>query len=748
MNRPFALLGFTALITLAMGSALGSNVAKVAAWVCLCLGTVSLVGWIVFKKHKQVLWERAQRIFPSLLAGLFCMAIFLGWFSFSMATRVAPYVDLDGRRAVVRGQILDYPEQAYGRTYYSLRVRRVRLEGQTLDMKPFTVRLGCYQPLDLEPYDLLECDVRFYSFDGTGGLFSVRNSRFADGIVLGASLSGDAFCLPDAGSSPAEFLVRLREQIGRNFEKLLPHRDAGLIRAILLGQREQLDDTLYRSFQNVGAAHLLVVSGVHMAALAGLIRLLMSRLPFHRNVRNGLSAGALIFFLAMIGFPSSAVRSGIMYLIFLLGDSLGREPDPVNSLGLAVLILCTTNPFSGGDLGFALSVTATLGVLLFAGGISKGLRSLFRIPTGTGRFLSVFWNSLGMTFGALLGTLPIQALVFRGLPVITPLANLFLIFPCQLLVYFALAGAVLGLLPIFQGLALPFVFVSGWLSEGILSLKDLLDSQPSFFLDLSDPVWLVALGGCFLLVWMAISFHRDRSGALLAFFLSVFVLGFAWAAQLFVSKETITLATVGDSSSVIVLRNDRAAVLCVGGFDGEGAAELLQRKNVRVVETVCLADTERDRTEAAKAVLGQCQTGQIFIPEDEMLYGPLQRAAENISVRNVSLGDRFTILDHVEVSCSEGLSRMDMVINGVQVTVETGSTSQSRTQLLITDRPDSQVSGEYVIYTGEQDMLARLDEGEPVSAGKYLVPGDAGLFVDIDGQGTVRFRGETDARAF
>ena len=91
---------------------------------------------------------------------------------------------------------------------------------------------------------------------------------------------------------------------------------------------------------------------------------------------------------------------------------------------------------------------------------------------------------------------------------------------------------------------------------------------------------------------------------------------------------------------------------------------------------------------------------------------------------------------------------MEMVINGVQVTVETGSTSQSRTQLLITDRPDSQVSGEYVIYTGEQELLARLDEGEPVSAGKYLVSGDAGLFVDIDGQGTVRFRGETDARAF
>ena len=62
-------------------------------------------------------------------------------------------------------------------------------------------------------------------------------------------------------------------------------------------------------------------------------------------MKNLLTAAAVLLFLILIGFPFSAVRSGIMLLLFLFADCLGREADSLNSLGFALLLIGVLNPF-------------------------------------------------------------------------------------------------------------------------------------------------------------------------------------------------------------------------------------------------------------------------------------------------------------------------------------------------------------------------------------------------------------------
>ena len=119
------------------------------------------------------------------------------------------------------------------------------------------------------------------------------------------------------------------------------------------------------NFRQLGVSHILVVSGMHITVLAGFLQLLLKRLPVRKAVGNALTALVILLFLALSGFQPSASRGAAMFLVLLLADSAGRRSDGLNSLGLAVLAVCLFNPFAGGDLGFALSVTATSGDCAF-----------------------------------------------------------------------------------------------------------------------------------------------------------------------------------------------------------------------------------------------------------------------------------------------------------------------------------------------------------------------------------------------
>ena len=73
------------------------------------------------------------------------------------------------------------------------------------------------------------------------------------------------------------------------------------------------------------------------------------------------SMGFVLFFMGLAGFSPSVTRAGIMMLLYLGGFLLRREPDSLNSLGLAALVILFANPFAAADLGMLLSFSATAG---------------------------------------------------------------------------------------------------------------------------------------------------------------------------------------------------------------------------------------------------------------------------------------------------------------------------------------------------------------------------------------------------
>ncbi len=662
--------------------------------------------------------------------------------------QAAPWQGLDGEKLQVRAQVLDYPEERYHRYYYKLRVEALGQEEGALEaVGPFTLRLSSTMPLACDPYDRVECLVTFRAFEEGGGLYSTRNARLADGFQAGAYLSqyGGTAVERDSSVSPGEMLVELRHQVGRAMDRLLPRREAGLLRAMVLGDSGGVSEEDMSRFRQLGVSHILVVSGLHMTILAGFMQFLLCRFPIRKAVRNALTALVLVLFLALSGFQPSACRGAAMYGVLLLADSTGRRADSLNSLGLAVLLVCLFAPFSGGDLGFALSVLATLGIVVLYRPVYQALAGK-RLAGLARRLWKPVAASLAVTAAALLGTFPVQLAVFGGLPLLTPLANLLLVFPSTLLLYASFCGAFLSLLPATAPLAAPFVWAAGWLARFLLGAAGFLAQWKGTFLPLTGEVALAVVIGLLLLLMAAGLVGQDRPlWAVLGGCMAVLAV-FGGVFQGWLTQGTVIFAAPAaeESSCVVMIQDGKAAVLSLGGYRTGAVAELLQRYRVTQVEALCLPDRGPEAREAAVQVLEEYGAKQLVLPEDAYVGRDLELALGDALPVFLEGGDSVSLWAGVSAQVLPQWEGLLLSVHGVEVLVEWGPGQSRDCGLLFTNQPQTRVNAPLSVWQtdgiiGENGQgLAFSPEGE----GAVLPVEEGCAEVSVSPEGTVSVRRE------
>lgn len=630
-------------------------------------------------------------------------------YALAFSIQAEPWADLPGQQAKVRGQLLDYPEREYQKYYYRLRVTEIEWEEGRVEPAAFTLRLSANLPLYAGPYDSLECTVGFYAFE-PGGLYSSRNARLARGIPLGAYLTGYGDVVVKKPERPAvlAFLPRLRHSMERAVNRLFPEEEAALVNAMLLGERSGLSPDREYDFRRLGASHLLVVSGLHMSALAAFLGLLLKALRLKRRARNLLCAAGVLAFLALLGFPFSASRSGVMLVLFFVADSLGRETDTLNSLGLAVFLICLGNPLAGGDLGFALSVFSTLGIAALHpkvyGELEKRFGEAFWWRWGGGAVCA----SLSVSFSVMAATLPLQLLVFGGLSLTAPLSSLLLVFPCTVLLYLSAFCLLLSLFPFLAPGAAPFVFAAGLLAKAVLWAAEKLARLPI-------PFGAVSIGAafcllCFLgLLWALVLFVKQRKALVLAALLaSAGVFGFSCLLEQesLQGELTLAVADVGESSCVVLMKRGEAAVLALGGSQTSAALSLLDRCNIGDLKLLYLSDDSWQGWESARRLLRSYSPRQVLVKDTFYLGQSRKPALEGLAARVPKQGEAVTVLE--DVTAVFGEDRVSLWAEGISVMIETGESGEGSCGLLITNQPESLVNSPFTVL--QTDDIIRLEE--------------------------------------
>ena len=125
--------------------------------------------------------------------------------------------------------------------------------------------------------------------------------------------------------------------------------------------------------REVSLTHLVAVSGANLAIVMGAVWFLLGYLGLSRNLRFLFSGLSLVGYILLVGPEPSVIRAGSMAFVVLIAMALGRGSNPLHALALAVVCLLLLDQNLATNLGFALSVVATAGLLIGANPIAKRL---------------------------------------------------------------------------------------------------------------------------------------------------------------------------------------------------------------------------------------------------------------------------------------------------------------------------------------------------------------------------------------
>jgi len=147
----------------------------------------------------------------------------------------------------------------------------------------------------------------------------------------------------------------------------------GLLRALILGYRQDLPLDVKNDFAWTGTLHIIAISGSHIVVVAGILIFVLQAFGISRVHWGLFLAPLLIIYTAAIGLPSSAVRATVMAIVYFIAPLLHRKADIVSSLAMAALLILAVAPGQLFDVGFILSFVCVLGLIVLCPLIDRPL---------------------------------------------------------------------------------------------------------------------------------------------------------------------------------------------------------------------------------------------------------------------------------------------------------------------------------------------------------------------------------------
>ncbi|HEY9753457.1 MAG TPA: ComEC/Rec2 family competence protein, partial [Coleofasciculaceae cyanobacterium] len=242
----------------------------------------------------------------------------------------------------------------------------------------------------------------------SGSFAGLRGCRIFDAqafVAQGGDLSSIRDCeapnLPVVQPESHLGWWTIQERIARSQARWLEQSEAALVTAMVLGSKAvDLPFEVKDAFLQVGLAAALAASGFQISLILGVVLSLTRRCAaWMQAIAGGLS---LILFVGLAGGQPSVLRAAVMGAAGLVGILVQRKVRPLGTLLLATVGLLIWNPLWVYDLGFELSVLATLGLLVTAPTLTKWLDWL---PPAIAALIAV-------PSAAYLWTLPVQLAAF------------------------------------------------------------------------------------------------------------------------------------------------------------------------------------------------------------------------------------------------------------------------------------------------------------------------------------------------
>ncbi len=607
MKRHIFIIGSSYFISLITACSLGLMASNIIFSV-LCLLTVVI---LLFKKL------RANTVILTAIAtSILAFAAFIAY----TYTQVLPVQKLDGMDAQISATLCDLPQENNGKYSYVLETSSIELEGAKQNIK---LKINTNNPIDIDIYDNIRAKVHFYMTNDDTGSFNNVSYHNSKGFYISAYMyTYEDYEVTKATSYPPYYYaLRLRQKISDSINSTMPARESALVNAVMLGNKQALDENISENLKISGVSHLMSVSGLHMAIVGQFIMAFFLFLNFPKRLSAFFTVMFVAAFMALTGFVPSVIRAGIMCIIFYLGIVFRKQADSLNSLGIAVLLICLFNPLAGGDLGLILSYFATLALIVF----SPRLKCILQLKTKNIRknkfcdkLISSINATVATTVSAAVFTLPFTIAAFSEISLISILGNVLMVYPASLMMLLAMLCSLVNLLEIFA-LILPITACVYLLSKYIISVSALIAQIPFAHINTSNDFILLWL--CFTILLVAFLFlckNHVYFRRIVCLYCSLILLCGIASYQIFNHPYAeVSVFSCGNNTAVTASNNGYHCVLSCGNTSSssKNIVSKLQAQYINKLTAVIVPDSKDTSSASAGSIIQEFNPSYMLMHE-------------------------------------------------------------------------------------------------------------------------------------
>lgn len=567
MKRVFAYIGFSAALTqlvLCLVPMMYCEYIKIAAIWLAVIFVASLL---------LPAFRRAEVVPLCIGASLLTCLLFL----LTLNTAVLPERKLDNTAADCTFYVTDNAYVGASDLSYDAVVTGVDVPYAVQNFKTI---VSADKLTNLEPYREYTASLDFYvKYDDA---FSSYGS-FSDNVYIHSRLNY-VKSVGDTVHSPMKYILDLREHISKTLRAYLGEYYGGLSVALITGNKSYLDYSIKSAFTNLGITHLTAVSGLHLSVITGVLFFMLKKLRLTSRLSSVFCMLLTVAYIALADFSGSVMRAGIMLIVLLAGELFEMRSDSLNSLGLAVAILCL-NPYAVTDIGSVLSVLCILAVVVVYPLFGEKLRVKYVDPLNkkfselvgerTVKLLSGFYTSVVVAAV----TMPVCFVFFGTVSVFSAVANIVAIPLGSACVVFTVLFYLLSLLNI-PLLSLSFASLAYACDRLLVDFVKLLNSlgNLTFFM---DHRYYYVFAAIFVLLAVCVLFDSKkllRLGAVLC------VVVFLASSCLFaVTDKNTDYVYLTGSGAGVVSCDEQTVVFGVGSYSEYfSVADYLENKSAQI----------------------------------------------------------------------------------------------------------------------------------------------------------------------
>ena len=584
MKRKMVWIGVPWLLTLYLTTA-----CRISVSMCLLPAVFMLLG--AFRLFRRISTAQLLCILVSVCLAFGSVLLYRG-------VVMKPVLAHDGTYGTFSGKVISCT--AYDGDKASYQVKGSFGDGASGKLLVYTDDLGA------DYGDTLEIAGGFSALSGNA-LWNGTAYYQAKGIFLEVSADAYVRCVPTDHAKTVRMLRQYRAKISARICTLAGTEAGGLVSAMLLGTKSTISSETNALLTQQGMRHVASVSGMHLVLLLSVWMALSKRIRLDRRLAFLGAFAWILFYAVLVETPVSILRAGLMYLLVLSGPLFFRRADTLNSLCIAGILMTLFNPYRMQDASFLLSLTGTFGIGVFAPWMTARLSRKKACSKLGKQFLSMCCVSAAI--------FPVTLLYFREVSVSSPVANLFLLPLCSLMLLLAFCIFMTGGIGI---AAKPICF----LLKILYDCWSLLAHGLQRIFPLAFPVgWdLLPLLAAVLLVLVCFVFwvKRRRSFVALSLAASFFLLSVGEAVYTVGRSNKFIIAVLGQEQEMTLLISYQGKTdlidLTGNHRNPEMAAAYLTRHGIRQLQSVILTKRAPQMRVAYAAALESIPAAETVVP--------------------------------------------------------------------------------------------------------------------------------------